>query len=120
MLIAFIAGAVALIIAQLFLPAFNILTGKQLFIDYGNPFFWLLFIWFILFTGILAGSYPAFFLSSFKPVSVLKGSFKKAHAAVTPRKILVVTQFTFAIVLIVSTLIIRQQTTYAQEREYRV
>jgi len=116
-LIAFIAGGLALILAQLFLPAFNNLTGTQLFIDYGNPFFWLVFIWFILVTGILAGSYPAFFLSSFNPVSVLKGGFKKVHAAVTPRKILVVTQFTFAIVLIVSTLIIRQQTTYAQERE---
>ena len=74
-------------------------------------------IGFIVFTGILAGSYPAFFLSSFQPVQVLKGTFKKAHALVTPRKILVVLQFTFAIVLIICTFIVRQQIDHAQNRE---
>ena len=115
-LIAFIAGIFALVIVQLCLPAFNLLTQKQLAIEFGSLSFWLSFIGFILFTGIMAGSYPAFFLSSFRPVSVLKGTFKKAHALVTPRKVLVVLQFTFAIVLIVCTIIIERQIKYAQER----
>ena len=116
-LIAFLAGILALIIVQLCLPAFNTLTKKELFIEYGNAYFWLAFIGFILFTGIIAGSYPAFFLSSFRPVAVLKGTFKKVNALVTPRKILVVLQFTFAIVMIVCTIIIEKQIRYAQERE---
>jgi putative ABC transport system permease protein len=115
--IAFIAGVFALFIVLLCLPAFNVLTQKQLVIEYANLYFWLSFLGFILFTGIVAGSYPAFFLSSFKPVSVLKGTFKKAHALVTARKILVVVQFTFAIILIVCTIIIRKQVEYARERE---
>lgn len=116
-LIAFIAGILALVIVQLCLPAFNTLTTKQLFIEHNSACFWLLLSGFIIFTGVTAGSYPAFFLSSFSPVSVLKGSFKKAHALVTPRKVLVVLQFTFAIILIVCTIIIKKQTQYAQERQ---
>ncbi len=115
--IAFIAGILALIIVQLCLPAFNTLTKKELAIEYGNVYFWLSFIGFILFTGIIAGSYPAFFLSSFRPVVVLKGTFKKANALITPRKALVVLQFTFAIAMIICTIIIEQQINYAQERE---
>jgi putative ABC transport system permease protein len=116
-LIALISGILAVIIVQLCLPAFNTLTKKQLLIEYCNPAFYISFIVFILLTGILAGSYPAFFLSSFKPVSVLKGTFKKAHALVTPRKVLVVLQFTFAITLIICTIIIEQQIKYAQDRQ---
>jgi putative ABC transport system permease protein len=116
-LITSIAGLIALLIVQISLPAFNILTKKQLFIDFSNFYFWVSYFGFILFTGIFAGSYPAFFLSSFKPISVLKGSFKKAEALVTPRKVLVIMQFTFAIILIVSTIIIERQVKYAQDRE---
>jgi ABC-type antimicrobial peptide transport system permease subunit len=115
-LITFIAALFAIIIVELCLPAFNQLVGKQLFIAYDSAYSWLSGIAFILFTGFLAGSYPAFFLSSFKPVSVLKGSFKKINALVTPRKILVVLQFTFAIALIICTIVVRQQINYAQER----
>jgi ABC-type antimicrobial peptide transport system permease subunit len=115
-IISAIAGFIALIIVQFSLPAFNQLTQKQLFIDYTNFNFWLICIGFVLFTGMLSGSYPAFFLSNFKPVAVLKGTFKKVNALVTPRKILVVSQFTFAIILVISTIIIVQQIKYAQER----
>ncbi|MFT3935023.1 MAG: ABC transporter permease [Chitinophagaceae bacterium] len=114
---ALIAGVIAIIIVQLCLPAFNQLVKKELFIDYGNIYLWLSAIAFVLFTGILAGSYPAFFLSAFKPVSVLKGSFKRVYALVTPRKVLVVLQFTFAIALIICTVVVKQQIQYAQQRE---
>ncbi|MGI8952356.1 MAG: ABC transporter permease [Chitinophagaceae bacterium] len=116
-LLAFIAGIFALIIVQLSLPAFNTLVNKELFVPYNNIYFWLYAIAFILFTGILAGSYPAFYLSSYKPVTVLKGTFKAVNALITPRKVLVVLQFTFAITLIICTIIVQQQIKYAQQRE---
>lgn len=115
-LTAFIAGIIALVIVQLGLPAFNQLVQKELFLNYANSYFWLGAIAFILFTGILAGSYPAFFLSAFQPASVLKGAFKKANALITPRKILVVLQFTFAVLLIICTIVVTQQVKYAQGR----
>jgi putative ABC transport system permease protein len=116
-IISSIAGLFAILIVQLCLPAFNQLTQKQLFIDYGNMYFWMAAVGFILFTGTLAGSYPAFFLAAFKPVTVLKGSFKKVNALVTPRKVLVVSQFTFAIILVICTIIVVQQIKYAQGRK---
>ena len=116
-MIACIAGILALGLVQLSLPAFGKLTDKELHIDFANIYFWLSAIGFVVFTGIVAGSYPAFFLSSFKPVKVLKGTFKAAHALVTPRKMLVVLQFTFAIILIICTSIVKQQIDHAQNRE---
>jgi putative ABC transport system permease protein len=113
----FLAGIIAIIIVQLSLPAYNQLTDKTLFINFGSIYTWMVFIGFILFTGLLAGSYPAFFLSSFKPVKVLKGTFKKADALITPRKALVVLQFTFAITLIICTIIVKQQIDYARNRD---
>jgi putative ABC transport system permease protein len=112
----FFAFVLALKLIQVSLKPFNELTGKQLFIDYSNYSFWLFATAFILFSGILAGSYPAFFLSSFNPVKVLKGTFKKANAAVNPRKVLVIVQFTFAIILIISTIIVYRQIQYALNR----
>ncbi|MDB5229862.1 MAG: FtsX-like permease family protein [Chitinophagaceae bacterium] len=116
-LLALVAGVLAIFIVQLSLKGFNELTDKKLFIDYSSVSFWLTGIGFIIFTGILAGSYPAFFLSSFQPVKVLKGTFKKANGLVTPRKVLVVLQFTFAIILIICTIIVKQQIDYARDRE---
>ncbi|CAL1517927.1 ABC transporter permease [Chitinophaga sp. MM2321] len=115
--IAFLAGIVAIIIVQISLPSYNQLTDKKLFLNFGSIYTWVAFIGFILFTGLLAGSYPAFFLSSFQPVKVLKGTFKKANALVTPRKILVILQFTFATMLIICTIIVKQQIDYARDRE---
>lgn len=116
-LLAFIAGIFAIIAVQCSLGGFNKLTDKQLFIPYASPLFWLVGLGFVLITGLLAGSYPAFFLSSFQPVKVLKGTFKKAQALVAPRKVLVVLQFTFAIILIICTIIVKQQIDYAQDRQ---
>jgi len=116
-LLAFLAAIFAVILVLVSLPAYNQLTDKKLFINFASGYTWLTGIGFILFTGLLAGSYPAFFLSSFQPVKVLKGTFKKAHALVTPRKVLVVLQFTFAIMLIICTIIVKQQIDYAQNRE---
>ena len=115
-LMASLSGILALLLVQLSLPSFALITKQLLVIPYTNPYFWALFILFIVGTGILAGSYPAFFLSSFRPVTVLKGAFKHAHAAISPRKVLVVLQFSFAILLIISTLIVVQQIRYAQDR----
>ncbi len=116
-LLAFLASLIALIIVQLCLPAYNRLTHKELSLNFTSAGTWLAMIGFIILTGLLAGSYPAFFLSSFQPVKVLKGTFKKAHALVTPRKVLVVLQFTFAIILIICTIIVKQQLDYARNRE---
>jgi putative ABC transport system permease protein len=115
-LLSLFAGIIAWGIVQLSLGSFDTLVHKQLFLDYGDYHFWLYSLGFILLTGILAGSYPAFFLSSFKPAKVLKGSFKATHAAINPRKVLVVLQFTFAIILIICTMIIVRQINYAESR----
>ncbi|HEY9256901.1 ABC transporter permease [Chitinophaga sp.] len=114
--LALLAGIVAIVIVMVSLPGYNQLTEKKLFIDFSNIYTWITFIGFILFTGLLAGSYPAFFLSSFQPVKVLKGTFKKTNALITPRKALVVLQFTFATILIICTIIVKQQIDYARER----
>jgi putative ABC transport system permease protein len=116
-LLSFIAFAIAILIVVFSLPAFNHLTGKQVFLQWTNLSFWLLAIVFVVFTGFLAGSYPAFYLSSFVPAKVLKGSFKKINTLIAPRKLLVVLQFTFAIILIICTIIVEQQVRFAQERD---
>jgi ABC-type antimicrobial peptide transport system permease subunit len=116
-LISALAGILSILMLYLLLPSFNELSMKNLRLEFDNVFYWLSFLGFVLMTGFLAGSYPAFFLSAFQPVKVLKGTFRKAHAAVNPRKILVVTQFVFAITLIICTLVVRSQIQYAQDRD---
>ncbi len=116
-LLSLIAGIIALIIIQLLLPVFSSLANVHLIIPYTSVFFWLLALCFVLFTGILAGSYPAFYLSSFKPVKVLKGVLKNGNALVTPRKILVVLQFVLSIFLINFTILFQKQISHSQNRE---
>jgi putative ABC transport system permease protein len=116
-LITFVATVIGLVMVQLALPWFNGLVEKELFLPYNNPYLWLGGIGFILFTGILAGSYPAFYLSGFKPISVLKGTMHAVSGLITPRKVLVVVQFTFAIAFIISTTVIYRQIEYAQNRD---
>ncbi|SDT29745.1 MacB-like core domain-containing protein [Mucilaginibacter mallensis] len=115
-LITFISFLVAIILTQLALPAFNLLTGDFISIPYGNPLFWLVMVLYVLITGLLAGSRPAFYLSSFNPVKVLKGTIQVGKAAALPRKVLVVLQFSCSIALIISTVIIYQQLQYAKSR----
>ena len=117
MITSFIAGTTGLVLALMVLPVFETLMGKQLPINLESVWFWIAGLGFVLFTGLLAGSYPAFYLSSFLPVKVLKGIFKTKQALVSPRKVLVVVQFIVACVLIVSTLVIHRQVRYAQSRE---
>ena len=107
----------ALGIVELSLKPFDQFIGATLQLDLGNVYFWLFALSFVVFTGLVAGSYPAFYLSSFRPVTVLKGAFQKVNALVTPRKVLVVLQFSFAIVLIISTIVVERQIQYARNRE---
>jgi putative ABC transport system permease protein len=95
---------------------FNTLAGKQVQIPYQNPYLWLTCALFILITGTLAGIYPALYLSSFSPVKVLKGTFRIGRFASIPRKVLVVTQFTISMALIICTIIIYKQIQIAKDR----
>jgi putative ABC transport system permease protein len=115
-LITFISFLLGLLLVMLALPAFNTLTGADVHIPYGNIGFWGIMIVFVLFTGLIAGSRPAFYLSSFNPVKVLKGSIKMGRWASMPRKVLVVVQFTCSIALIISTVIVYQQIQYVKNR----
>ncbi|RAV30637.1 ABC transporter permease [Sinomicrobium soli] len=116
-LMAFLSGILATGIVILGLPYFNTLLSHPLHPGIDDPSLWVFLAGIILATGILAGAYPAFFLSSFNPARVLKGSLKGNRGNFNPRKILVITQFTIAIVLIVSTIVIHRQIAYAQDRE---
>jgi putative ABC transport system permease protein len=114
---ALISGIASLVIVQLALAAFNTVIDAQVSVPYSNISFWLAAVGFIVFTSLLAGSYPAFYLSSFKPVSILKGKFIQARGGLSLRKVLVVIQFTFAVILIISTIVVQNQIKYAQNRD---
>jgi putative ABC transport system permease protein len=103
-------------IVALTLPLFNEISGKSMTMPWSNPEFWLLAMAFVITTGLLAGSYPAFYLSSFKPVSVLKGTFRAGRFASLPRKILVVIQFTVSVALIICTTAIYHQLLFIKNR----
>ena len=115
--IAFIAGLIALGIVLLVLPSFNLLTEKKLSISFWSPYFYLGFGVFIGLTGLLAGIYPSFFLSSFKPVKALKGIVDRNNHFLTPGRVLFVIQFTIAVILINMSILIGRQINHLQERE---
>ena len=108
--------ALSLLFAQLLLPFFNGVADKQMSILWTNPYFWIISAVFIVFTALVAGSYPAFYLSSFRPVKVLKGTFKAGRFAALPRKALVVVQFTVSVILIIGTVIVYKQILFAKNR----
>jgi putative ABC transport system permease protein len=115
-LVAIVSFIVSLGLLKLSLPFFNQLSGKETDIPFENPWFWIWSSLFTVFTGLVAGSYPAFYLSGFKAIRVLKGSFRAGRFASLPRKMLVVTQFTVSITLIICTIIVFRQIQHAKSR----
>ena len=115
-MVAFIALILAILLTALGLPFFNHLADKNILLPFSSPGFWMISIGFTILTGLIAGSYPAFYLSGFKPIQVLKGSFRNSKGATTPRKILVVAQFSISIILMIGTLIVYKQIQFARER----
>lgn len=111
-----IAYVFAILLVLLLMDGFNSLASKEVEFPWTNGYFWLISLGFIIFTSFLAGSYPALYLSSFKPVQVLKGTFKGGKYAGTPRKVLVVMQFTVSVAFIIGTVIVMQQINYAKNR----
>ena len=116
LLMAFASLAIALLLAQSMLPFFNLVASKNMIIPWANPMFWLMAILFCFLTGLIAGSYPAIYLSSFQAVSVLKGTFRAAGNTTLFRRVLVVVQFSVSVTLIIGTLVVFQQIQYARNR----
>ncbi len=115
-LVAFLAFLFALILTELMLPLFNEVADKNMHILWTNPLFWTVCGLFTAITGLIAGSYPALYLSSFQPVKVLKGTFQAGRFAAIPRKVLVILQFTVSVVLIIGTIVVFRQIQYAKNR----
>jgi putative ABC transport system permease protein len=115
-LITTLAIGLSLVLVFISLPWFNQLTDKQMNFPWGKPVFWMLIAGFTLVTGMIAGSYPAFYLSSFDAVKVLKGTIKAGRMSIVPRKVLVVLQFTISIALIIGTLVVFQEIRLARNR----
>jgi putative ABC transport system permease protein len=116
LLITFIATVLAFILIEVSLPYFNSLLDIKLTIDYRNGLFWLTLFGLMVLTGLIAGSYPALYLSSFEPIKVLKGFTLKTDSSTSVRKVLVVGQFVFAAALIVCTAVIYQQLNYVKNK----
>jgi putative ABC transport system permease protein len=115
-LVVFMAFTVSVLLVLLLIPPFNEVADKKIEFLWTSPQFWLIGLAFIGITGLLAGSYPAFYLSSFQPLSVLKGTFRVGKWAAVPRQVLVVVQFTVSIVLMIGTIIVYQQIQHAKNR----
>jgi len=114
----FIALFLAFILVELFLPGFNNILETELYLFNSYIGETLIFSFIItLFYGLFAGSYPAFFLSSFQPISVLKGDFTKTKGGALLRKVLVVTQFTASTILIIGMIIIFKQISYLHNKD---
>ena len=116
LLLTLFAILIALVLSATLLPAFNNLTGKQLFIPFTRPMFWLSIAGLMIVTGFVAGSYPAVFLSSMSPVKVLKSGLKFGTGNAFLRRGLVVFQFTLSIILIVGTIVTYRQMDYIQSK----
>jgi putative ABC transport system permease protein len=106
----------ALLLIQISMPLFNEIANKNIAVNWTSAALWSVFVGLILFTSLLAGSYPAFYLSGFSPVQVLKGSLKRGSYASMPRRLLVITQFTVSIMLVIGTIAVYQQIQHARNR----
>ncbi|MFN8340569.1 MAG: ABC transporter permease [Cyclobacteriaceae bacterium] len=112
-----LAFLVSLVLVELSLPFYNVLVEKQLGIPYSTPSFWAVAALLILVTGLVAGSYPAFYLSAFNPVTVLKGKLMTSGQSATPRQVLVAIQFVFSMLLVIGTIVIYRQIQHVQNRD---
>jgi len=115
-LVAFLSFLLAILLVAIVLPWFNELADKKMSIAWADPVFWLVSFSFVLVTGVIAGSYPTLYLSSFNAVKVLKGTFRAGRFAAMPRKVLVVLQYTVSVVLIIGTIIVYRQIQHAKSR----
>jgi predicted permease len=116
-MLAFISGILALLILVMVLPSFNQLINRKIVIDYTNPVNISIFLGIILVTGLLAGSYPSWVLSAYRPVKVLKSSVGSGTGnTALIRKFLVLTQFTVSVLLIIGTLVVSQQIKYINNK----
>ncbi len=116
MIISFFSLFASLLIVEVFLPIFNELTDKSISVDYSNPVLLAIFVGTVLLTGLVSGSYPAFYLSSMETVKTLKGSLKSSGKEAFARKGLVIFQFSLSIILIVSTIVIYRQIQFTQNQ----
>lgn len=116
LLIVLLAFLLSLCLVQMVLPVFNAIADKHMLIPWAQPLFWLMALGFALLTALLAGSYPALYLSSFQPVKVLKGTFKMGRRAVLSRQVLVGAQFAISLTLIIGTIIIYRQVEHSRDR----
>ncbi len=115
-LVSLIAFMLAVLLAVIAMPGFNEIAAKQMTIPFTNLYFWMICLGLIFFTALIAGSYPALYLSSFQPLAALKGTFRVGRFAAVPRKALVVVQFTISVALIIGTIIVFRQIEYAKNR----
>jgi putative ABC transport system permease protein len=113
---AFISFALAIVLTDLIIPFFSEAIGKSMEIPWNNKGFTIFCLVFIIITALMAGSYPAFYLSSFDPVKAIRGGTRSGSFIALPRKILVVFQYTISIILIIGTLIVNKQIQYAKDR----
>jgi putative ABC transport system permease protein len=116
LLIVFAAHVIAMIFVELLLPGFNNFTFKQLTINYQSPSLYLDLIIVVLFCGLLAGSYPALYLSSLKPLNIMKGIINNNPGNAQFRRVLVIFQFSLSVILIICTLIVGSQLNYIQNK----
>jgi putative ABC transport system permease protein len=117
LLTAFVAVLLSMLLVILLLPVFNTISGKEFNMDtLLQPFNIFLLLGIILFTGLVGGSYPAFYLSGFKPVSILKGALSNASGNINLRRSLVVLQFSISMIMLICTWVVYAQLTYLQKK----
>lgn len=114
LILSFLSTLIAVVILVLCIPFFNNLLNIKMALPTGEWYTWVIIFGIGAITGLISGSYPAFYLSSFQPIKVLKGRLKGGKSALPVRKILVVVQFSFAVFLITATICIYRQIRYVQ------